>query len=81
MLRGFFFSGRLPIGVWQAMEADRVWKAPGHLPPDLPTPVGNPAPAHRPAGIPTATHSRGGESILLVDREAAESHRGTIDQP
>ncbi len=42
---------------WQAVEADRVWKAPGHR-----TPVPGPShtrwksgpPVHRPAGIPTS---------------------------
>jgi hypothetical protein len=30
---------------------------------DLPTPVGNPGPARRRAGIPTATHSHGDEVL------------------
>src|SRR5687768_6361864 len=44
------------------MEADRVWKAPGavHLPPDLPTPVGNPGPPSTARDF-HSSHSLGGK--------------------
>ena len=34
--------GQARLSPSQAVEADRMWKAPGHRPPDLPTTVGNP---------------------------------------
>jgi len=61
----------------QAVEADRMWKAPGHRPP-APGPSHNrwKSRRHPPPGIPTATHSLGDEGREKKKRKkkAANCH-------